>query len=156
MIEYDTGGACEKLLKNKYKDNTAVIAGPECKKIFPLEVIEERVQNNQNNYTRFLVLEKKSKKHDLLIAPKFSLSFEANHDPGALLKILNIFQEKNINLTKIESMPIPDSPFSYTFFVDGEWPTLNQENETIGQLLQKKNINFKVIGVYQIHQRKDW
>lgn len=157
MVEFDTGGACQKLKKGKYERGTGVIAGPTCSQLFPeLSVLGERIQNNQSNYTRFVVIEKTNKKPSYF-GNKFSLSLTTGHNPGALLDVLTLFKDLEVNLTKLESMPIPDTPFEYTFFIDGEfskednnfWPNLKKA-------LVEKKVNYKFLGIYQSHKRNLW
>ena len=157
MIDFDTGGACQKLEKGKYSAGSAVIAGPSCQKIFKnLLVLNKDIQNNKTNYTRFVTV-KKSKStldHD---GNKFSLSLITGHNPGALLEVLSIFRNLKINLTKLESMPIPTSPFEYTFFIDGE--VTNKEDDIwikLKKSLNNQHVNFKFLGIYNTHQRHLW
>ena len=80
---------------------------------------------------------------------KFSLSLITGHNPGALLEVLSVFRNLKINLTKLESMPIPTSPFEYTFFIDGE-VTKNEGNiwDMLKNGLHNQKVNFKFLGIY--------
>jgi prephenate dehydratase len=113
---YDTAGAAILALENK-TEATAAIASLEAAEFYNLEVIESNIQNNKENYTRFLVISKK--KNNLKIKnPKTSICFELKSIPGALFKALSVFALRDIDLVKIESRPIPQKPFQYTFYVD--------------------------------------
>lgn len=157
MIDFDTGGACQKLCKGKYSAGSAVIAGPSCQKTYKsLRVLSKDIQNNQTNYTRFVTIENSNN----TIEPngnKFSLSLITGHNPGALLEVLSVFRNLKINLTKLESMPIPTSPFEYTFFIDGE-VTKNEGNiwDMLKNGLHNQKVNFKFLGIYNTHQRHLW
>ena len=155
-IEYDTGGACEKLIKNQYEKKTAVIAGEQCLKEWDVVSLSSDIQNNDNNFTRFLVLENFVNDHSYEDTNKTSLSFNTNNSPGALLKVLKVFEENKINLTKIESMPIPEDPFTYTFFLDCELGINNLKFREIRNQLNKFNINFKILGSYLKHPAYQW
>ena len=155
-IEYDTGGACEKLVNNKYDKKAAVIAGEQCLREWNVQSIASDIQNNNNNFTRFLVLKNDDTYHSLNETNKTSLSLSTNNSPGALLEVLKIFDSHNINLTKIESMPIPEDPFTYTFFLDCEIGITNSKFKKIENQLNKFNINFKILGSYLKHAEDKW
>jgi len=161
MVEYDTGGACKKMLKGKYTEDTAVIAGPHCEKIFKLHQIDNNIQKTSNNYTRFLLLGKSENQYQTGTNDKFSISFSTKNNPGALLEVLSYFRELKINLTKLESMPIPETPFTYNFFVDGEL-VKNSQKESIDllnklkEVFSKNKIQYKLIGLYPTHPRNSW
>jgi len=161
MVEFDTGGACQKLTKGKYPKGTAVIAGPHCEQLLNVVPINMDIQKSKENFTRFLLLKKTSQQFNLDSGDKFSLSFSANNNPGALLEVLSYFRELKINLTKLESMPIPDNPFCYTFFVDGDLIKNNFEQsqillQNLIGVLTENQISFKLIGIYPTHNRADW
>jgi prephenate dehydratase len=113
---YDTAGAAILALENK-TEPSAAIASIEAAEFYNLEVLESNIQNNKENYTRFLVIcQKKSNKK--IKNPKTSICFELKSIPGALFKALSVFALRDIDLVKIESRPIPQKPFQYTFYVD--------------------------------------
>lgn len=161
MVEYDTGGACKKMLKGKYTEDSAVIAGPHCSNIFNLHQVKNNIQKTTNNYTRFLLIGTNEKEQTSETCDKFSISFSTNNNPGALLEVLGYFRELKINLTKLESMPIPETPFNYNFFVDGEL-VKNSKKESIEllnklkEVFSKNKIQYKLIGLYPTHPRNSW
>jgi prephenate dehydratase len=113
----DTAGAAKKLSQDDDRDY-AVICSSLCSDYYKLNILEEKIQTVKNNITRFVAVVKKNNIPADLEQEKTSLSFSANHEPGALMKCLQIFSNHNINLTKLESRPVPTDPFHYTFFVD--------------------------------------
>lgn len=112
---YDTAGAA-KIISDSEKPSAA-IASSEAAKIYRLKILHRNIQNNENNFTRFLVLGKKpaAKKYK---KPKSSICFELKSIPGALFKALSVFALREIDLLKIESRPIPHKPFKYFFYAD--------------------------------------
>ena len=115
---YDTAGAAILALENK-TEPSAAIASIEAAEFYDLEVLESNIQNNKENYTRFLVVSKKKNDDDTeILNPKTSICFELKSIPGALFKALSVFALRDIDLVKIESRPIPQKPFQYTFYVD--------------------------------------
>ena len=113
---YDTAGAAILALENK-TEPSAAIASIEAAEFYNLEVLESNIQNNKENYTRFLVISQK-KSNKKIKNPKTSICFELKSIPGALFKALSVFALRDIDLVKIESRPIPQKPFQYTFYVD--------------------------------------
>lgn len=112
---YDTAGAA-KIISDS-EEVSAAIASSEAAKIYGLKILRRNIQNNENNFTRFLVLGKRpaAKKYK---KPKSSICFELKSIPGALFKALSVFALREIDLLKIESRPIPHKPFQYLFYVD--------------------------------------
>jgi prephenate dehydratase len=112
---YDTAGSAISL-KDK-QTPSAAIASRNAAEIYGLKILKSNIQNNQENFTRFLVISKKQFKgkfHN----PKTSMCFELKSLPGALFRALSVFALRDINLLKIESRPIPRKPFEYVFYVD--------------------------------------
>jgi len=113
---YDTAGSALVYLKDK--DNpSAAVASRDAAEIYGLKILKSHIQNNQENFTRFLVVNKKPVKSKF-INPKTSICFELKSLPGALFRALSVFALRDINLLKIESRPIPHKPFEYVFYMD--------------------------------------
>ncbi|GAB6283221.1 MAG: prephenate dehydratase [Ignavibacterium sp.] len=113
---YDTAGSAKILIDNKEED-VAIIASRESARIYNLKILKSAIQNNKENYTRFLIINKKQTKTKF-DKPKSSISFELKSMPGALFKALSVFALRDIDLVKIESRPIPHKPFEYLFYAD--------------------------------------
>lgn len=88
--------------------------------LYGLEIIRASIETNKKNYTRFLVLEHQRKAKMLQHANKVSLSFTLEHEVGNLHKVLALFSAYQLNMTKIQSTPIPGQTWEYHFFVDFE------------------------------------
>ena len=142
---YDTAGSVKILLELK-KDNLSCIASKNAAEIYKVPVIKEGIEDNVNNYTRFLVLA--NKKLEKTTRDKTSIIFSIKHVPGALYSILEKFNANKINLTKIESRPTKSTPWEYNFYVDFDG---NQDDPHIQDMLEniKQNTLFlKVLGSY--------
>jgi prephenate dehydratase len=113
---YDTAGAA-KIASEEEDKKTAAIASSEAASLYKLKVIKRSIQNNAENYTRFIVVSKKEKRNKVS-SPKSSICFALKSIPGALFKALSVFALREIDLVKIESRPIPNKPFQYLFYVD--------------------------------------
>lgn len=142
---YDTAGSVKILLELK-KDNLSCIASKKAAEIYKVPVIKEGIEDNVNNYTRFLVLA--NKKLEKTTRDKTSIIFSIKHIPGALYSILEKFNANKINLTKIESRPTKSTPWEYNFYVDFDG---NQDDPHIQDMLEKIKQNtlfLKVLGSY--------
>ena len=142
---YDTAGSVKILLELK-KDNLSCIASKIASEIYKVPVIKEGIEDNTNNYTRFLVLA--NKKPEKTASGKTSIIFSIKHIPGSLYSILEKFNANKINLTKIESRPTKSTPWEYNFYVDFEG---NQDDPHILDMLEKIKQNtlfLKVLGSY--------
>ena len=114
--EKDTAQIAKKIAKFKIK-GLAAIASELASEIYDLEIIKDNIQTIKENQTRFVILQngKLSKKDGV---NKASIKFELDHKRGSLATILNVLSDCKLNLTKIQSMPKINSPWSYSFFVD--------------------------------------
>ena len=144
---YDTAGSV-KIIKDLNKDNIACIASRKAAEIFSIAVIQEGIEDNVNNYTRFLVFSKE--KNDKTENSKTSIIFSVKHEAGALYQIIKEFYEHKISLTKIESRPNKNTPWEYNFYVDFEG---HQDDPSIKGMLQQLRDNstfLKILGSYPI------
>jgi len=150
---YDTAGSV-KIIKDLNKNSVACIASKNAAKFFDVPVIQEGIEDNTNNYTRFLILSKKPTKEvteeekDVWDNAKTSIIFSVKHEAGSLYQIINEFNQHKINLTKIESRPNKNTAWEYNFYVDFEG---FQDDSSIKDMLQKlrKHSTFlKILGSY--------
>jgi len=147
MPTYDTAGSV-KMLRDFDNDLVACIASKEAAKIYDVPVIQEGIEDNANNYTRFLIFSKE--KSDKTDNSKTSIIFSVKHEAGALYQIINEFYQNKINLTKIESRPNKNTLGEYNFYVDFEG---HQDDSTVKDVLQKLGDNttfLKILGSYPI------
>lgn len=142
----DTAKAA-KFVKEQKDLTLGAIASKECAKIYNLQVLLENIQDNPQNFTRFLLITSQKNYKILKKANKCSLIFTLPHFPGSLYSVLEILAKNKINLTKIESRPIIERPFEYFFFVDFVF-----KNQNVEKILKdfKKRVNFfKNLGYYE-------
>ncbi len=111
----DTAFSAKYISDNNLK-NIGAIAPIGCAKIYNLQVIANKIQTVKNNFTRFFVIQKNIKKVDSF--NKVSIQFKISHQKGELARILNILNSNGLNISKIQSVPIINEPWNYSFFMD--------------------------------------
>jgi prephenate dehydratase len=141
----DTALSAKRVKELKLKD-TAAIANEHAAKKFGLQILDKRIETHKKNFTRFLILTKRS--NGKLEANKASLSFEVANEVGSLADALMTLKENSINLTKIQSIPIIGRPSEYSIHIDVEWKKRKNYDDAMHQVLrQVKNLN--VLGEYK-------
>ena len=112
---YDTAGSAKMIQDGQLRD-TGAIASARAAELFQLSILEAGVQDFAANTTRFLLIGRDAAPLDT--ANKTTIVFTVSNDAGALFKALSVFALRDIDLTKLESRPIPDRPFEYLFYAD--------------------------------------
>jgi len=116
--------------------------------IFNLEVIEDEIQTIKDNATRFVIVQTQEPNKGIDKINKASLKFELNHKRGSLAAILNVLSDCKMNLTKIQSIPVIETPWKYSFFVDVTFD--NYKNyEKAKAIIAIMAEEFKVLGTYK-------
>jgi prephenate dehydratase len=150
IVESSDTAACAKRIHDEKLTDTVAIANTLAAKLYGLDILERRIESNKKNFTRFLILTT----HDKVVkqpADKASLSFQVSNQVGALAKVLNIFANQGVNMSKIQSMPVLGKRNEYTFYVDVEWEETKQYDAAIKQVL-KYTQNFNILGEYKRHE----
>ncbi len=141
----DTALSAKKVKEKKLKE-TGAIANEFAAKKFGLNILERRIETHKKNFTRFLILKKRS--NGKVESNKASLCFEVANSVGSLADALMTFKEHGINLTKIQSIPIVGKPSEYSIHIDVEWKKRRNYDEAMREVLrQVKNLN--VLGEYK-------
>jgi len=151
--ESDTAEVARRIQKEKLK-GIAAVASKTAAEIYNLHIIENEIQTRKQNYTRFFVLKKRNGKLDRSsIVNKASIKFITDHQTGSLAEVLNVFASLDINLSKIQSLPIIDKPWKYAFFIDVVFDDYQQYQKAI-KLVKDKTSSLKILGEYQQSKRK--
>lgn len=142
---FDTAGAAKEIAEKRYKD-IAAIAGDRVAEKYGLEILKEHIEDHKKNFTRFVVLSKEGVFTES--NNKASISFELCHKAGALADVLQVFKKDNINISKIQSLPIIGKPNEYAFHLDIDWGDYKSYERAINNLL--KQVSFlNILGEYK-------
>jgi prephenate dehydratase len=115
IATYDTAGSA-KMVADAGQTDAAAIASARAGEVFGLVPLASGVQDFDDNITRFLLIGRTPVQH--IVADKTSIVFSLPNEPGSLFKALSVFALRGIDLTKLESRPIPGRPWEYLFYVD--------------------------------------
>ena len=135
-----------KFVSESPRDDIAAIASLNCAELYGLEILDDHIQNNENNYTRFICISK-----NLEIYPgarRISLVMTIPHKPGSLYHLMTKFSTLGINLTKLESRPIPDRDFEFMFYFDLDISVYDDAVCKLFSLLENGTDHFVFLGCY--------
>jgi prephenate dehydratase len=119
VAESDTAGSA-RMIKEKNDKAAGALASQRASEVYNLQILAENMEDNPENYTRFLTLSKEQKSGAGVEQGdyKTSVVFSLENKPGALFKALGVFAMREIDLTKIESRPLIGKPWEYLFYID--------------------------------------
>ena len=156
LIEEKDTAEVAKRIQEKGLKGIAAVASKMAADMYDLTVLADDIQTIKNNSTRFFILKKNndSPYHPSKLGSvkdKASIKFVTKHDAGSLAEILDIFGKHDLNLTKIQSLPIIDKPWNYAFFIDLVIDDFVLYKNAL-HLISKKVTHLKILGEY--HQNK--
>ena len=141
----NTAVAAKKIL-NENDPTQAAICSEHAAEIYGLKILEEKINHNHNNSTRFIVVT--NQKIFLKKAQKISICFEVAHESGSLYHLLSHFIYNDLNMTKIESRPIEGKTWEYRFFVDFEGNMGDAAVKNAIRGLREESKSLKILGNY--------
>jgi prephenate dehydratase len=144
---YDTAGSVRNLIRGS-ENADAAIASALAAELYGGEVLSEGLEDHAENYTRFLVVAREPTRTDGATRPtKISVVFTLPNTPGSLHRALTVFAERGLNLTKIESRPIPGRPWEYLFYLDVIGDVRGQSEDALDELRAFAPV-LRVLGAY--------
>jgi chorismate mutase/prephenate dehydratase len=126
----------------------AAIASPEAAAHFGLAIREANINDQPENYTRFVIVARQPLADDPALPHKVSLLLVTDHTEGALFRCLKVLHEHRLNMTKLESRPIPNEPWQYQFYVDFEGHVADPPVQEALALLGRRTRRLRVLGCY--------
>ena len=153
LVETDDTALSAKHVHQHKSKHIAAIASKLAADLFQLDVIAPNIHTMKNNYTRFLVLQRQDMAMPVSDANKASVNFHTDHSRGSLARALTKIADGGINLSKLQSFPIPGSDFKYSFHVDMEFENVNQFEHVIEEV-KLITEEVKIYGVYKRGQMK--
>lgn len=143
----DTAMAAKKVLEDGDLSQAA-IAGAHAAEIYDLKILERDLANQPENFTRFVVVSTGPVEVDRQIPCKTSLLMVTSHEQGALVGCLNIIDEHDIMMTKLESRPKRNEPWKYQFYLDIEGNVANPDTRLALEELEQRASSLKILGSY--------
>src|SRR6186713_2264071 len=148
LVETEDTALSAKHLQQHKSKHTAAIASKLAADLFGLEMLAPNIQSMKNNYTRFLILQREDRAVKVENANKASVNFHTDHSRGSLARVLTKIAEGGINLSKLQSFPIPGSEWEYSFHADMEFEGLNQLEKVL-ESIRPITAELKVYGIYK-------
>lgn len=148
LVETEDTALSAKHIHQHKSRHTAAIASKLAAQLYELDVIAPNIHTMKDNYTRFLMLEREDRAQQVEGADKASVNFHTDHSRGSLAKVLTKIAEGGINLSKLQSFPIPGSDFKYSFHADMEFEA-QEQFEKVMQQIAPLTAAIKIYGVYK-------
>ena len=143
----DTSGSVA-MVKEMNDPEAAAIAGEAAAEYWNMKILKPGIESDPKNFTRFYIICRKENKPDIGTPDKVSLVFSTKDEPGALLKILTVFADNGLNLSKLESRPLFGKPWEYLFYVSLD---IDEKTDTAAVFDNIKTHTefFKVLGMFK-------
>lgn len=141
----NTALAAQMVAQSERRD-VAALSSRFCGELYGLNLLEQNVQDQDNNYTRFICISKSPEIYPG--ADRTSLMMTLPHKPGSLYNVLSKFYSLGINLRKLESRPLPDREFEFMFYFDLECSVYAPEMERLFRDLEEESEQFRYLGTY--------
>ena len=148
IVETEDTALSAKHVHRSGSKHIAAIASELAAKLYGLDQLARGIQTTKNNYTRFLVLQHGDDGESVAGANKASVNFETDHSRGSLAKVLTAVAKEGVNLSKLQSFPIPSDEWKYSFHADMEFAELAQFEKT----LKKMKALSRMVRVYGIYK----
>ena len=148
LVETEDTALSAKLLHQHRSKHIAAIASKLAAELFQLEILAPNIHTMKNNYTRFLVLQREEEVRDIPDANKASVNFHTDHSRGSLARVLTRIADGGINLSKLQSFPIPGSDFKYSFHADMEFNDLAQFRHVLEDI-RPFTESLRIYGIYR-------
>lgn len=148
LIEDADTAEVARRISEKGSTKVAAVASKAAAQIFGLDILAESIHTKKSNATRFLILSTKKKEPNGDKIDKASLKFELESRRGSLVSVLNILRDFNLDMTKIQSMPIIETPWKYSFFIDVIFDDYKEFGKAT-EILEVMTEQLTILGTYK-------
>lgn len=153
LVETEDTALSARHIAEEGNTHAAAIAGELAAELYGLDIIAPDINTVKNNYTRFLVIKRADRAETVPGADKASIYFKVEHQRGSLLSVLKSMERHHLNMTKLQSYPIPTDPFKYLFHMDVEFDSPDDFDHVVRRM-ESLTSEFCVCGVYRRHELK--
>lgn len=147
LTRCDNTATAAKIVSESGRTDIACISSKECAGIYGLDVLAAGINDNDSNYTRFIAITNKLNIYKG--ADKISVTVNLAHEAGSLNKLLNKFSTLGLNLTKLESRPMPGSGFEFSFYFDFDADISETAVQNLLSEIALTADNFEFLGAYE-------
>jgi prephenate dehydratase len=148
LVETEDTALSAKHIQQHKSKHIAAIASKLAADLYDLDVIAPNIHTLKNNYTRFWILQRPDSVTQIPDANKASINFHTDHSRGSLARVLTKIADGGINLSKLQSFPIPGSDFKYSFHADMEFDSYEQFKDVI-EAIKPMTASLDIFGVYK-------
>lgn len=150
-VPYINNAKAVEYVKELDRNDVVAICGKRAARIYDLSVLEENINTNKTNRTRFLIISRKPCIDEE--CNKISIVFSIDHKIGCLYNVLKYFAENEVNMLKIESRPLKERPWEYVFYIDFEGNITNPKTKIALESIKDNTNYFRLIGNYKKDER---
>ncbi|APG60270.1 prephenate dehydratase [Christiangramia salexigens] len=148
LIEDTDTAEAARRISEKGLQKVAAVASPAAAEMYGLEVLAREIHTIKSNATRFLILGREEKKPNGIKLDKASIKFDLKSERGSLVSILNILRDCYLDMTKIQSLPIIDEPWKYSFYVDVIFERPEDFTKAV-DVMKLMTEDLKILGIYK-------
>ncbi len=150
---HDTAGAARQIAEQTSPGDGAIASRAAAER-YQLQIVASDIADQPSNRTRFLVVRRSPQSSPSTGALKLALGIVAEHRPGGLAQVLEVFAGQAVNLTRLDSRPIPEQPFNYRFYLDAEIADA-QQLEALLASLEAATTELRLFGAYPLRIAPD-
>lgn len=147
LIPYFNTAKSAQYISNENLKNKACVASKKAAGIYGLDILKENINYNSNNHTRFIIIGQDMETNKQ--CDKISVVINLPHKVGALHSILKQLTESNSNMMKIESRPIVDKSWEYSFYIDFHGNMFDENTKNVLKGIEEESLYFKLLGNYK-------
>jgi prephenate dehydratase len=148
LVETEDTALSARMVRQHNSKHVAAIAGQLAAELYELDIVAPDIQTEKKNYTRFLILSRRQDEPGTREPNKSSLYFQVSNTHGSLARVLTLIAEEGINLSKLQSFPVPGGEWKYFFHADMEFAHTEQFRRTL-EHIRPITEKLRVLGMYR-------